>query len=126
MKKRPATNQMDEVMREMGAMSVHCGETEYVQLENTVRALGSDIPDAAALAAWCVRLAVRYLELINNLSAMQRTLLVRVVQLEAARKPDAACSVASVVLGQMYRASERYEKRVVACRKWRRRSMRPY
>ena len=60
---------MDELMREMGTMSVHCGESEYTQLDSAVRALGRDIPDHAALAAWCARLAVRYLEQIDNLSA---------------------------------------------------------
>lgn len=118
---------MDELMREMGTMSVHCGESEYTQLDNAVRALEHEIPDHAALAAWSARLAVRYLEQINNLSATQRMMLVRVVQLEAARNPEAACGVASVVLRQIHRASDRYDKRGVACKKWRRRmGMRPY
>ena len=118
---------MDELMREMGTMSVHCGESEYAQLDNAVSALGRVIPDHAALAAWCARLAVRYLEQIDNLSGTHRKMLVRVVQLEAARKPDAACGVASVVLRQMHCASDRYDKRGVACKKWRRRmGTRPY
>ena len=118
---------MDELMREMGTMSVHCGESEYTQLDNAVSALGREIPDHAALAAWCACLAVRYLDQIDNLSATQRALLVRVVQLEAARKPEAACGVASVVLRQMHCASDRYDKRGVACKKWRRRmGTRPY
>jgi hypothetical protein len=125
-KTRIRKQKMDELMREMGTMSVHCGESEYAQLDSAVSALGRVIPDHAALAALCARLAVRYLEQIDNLSGTHRKMLVRVVQLEAARKPDAACGVASVVLRQMHRASDRYDKRGVVCKKWRRMGTRPY
>jgi hypothetical protein len=115
--------EVDDINDTMVAMSVHCGEVEFTELEDVIDALHASRSCGAWTdpAARSKVLASRYLDQIQNLSGVQRMLLKRVTRLDG----EAACTIALLVFRGMHRAPDRYAKRVMPCRKWQR-SSRPY